>query len=41
MLRGRLMEAKDCPAFNQYHYYLCRNNVDDYNTNVHCISSVS
>ena len=35
MLRGRLTEAKDCPAFNRYCYYFCRNNVDDYNTNVH------
>ena len=35
------MEAKDGPAYDCYRYYLCRNNVDDYNTNVHYISSVS
>ena len=34
------MEAKDCPAYDRYRYYLCRNNVDDYSTNVHYISSV-
>ena len=32
-LRGLLTEAKDCPVFNQYRYYLSGNDVDNYNTN--------
>ena len=39
-LRGQLMEAKDCPTFSRYCYYLSGNEVDNYSTSVHNISSV-
>ena len=34
------MEAKDCTVYNQYCYYLLGNDVNNFNTIVHYISSV-